>query len=1028
MGKKGNCKSRGGLTAWSVGVIGCLLLVGVLAPAPAAAQSGGNSCIKEELGGNPSCSANDVRIASLSVAAGGPTSCVEGESVIVTLEALIESTAEKYGIGIWLNESGGSAQSDPTGTCYRDFLQPVSSGNADCNSTLGPFYDGDGDACGDLDAQGTGPCGTDVTGPCSEGGGTCLFTTYQFTTTLLCNDSNNDGTADVGSCTSWKQNPDGACTDELGTDPGNGSKCDCSIAEVIGLQTGCASDAECDDDVFCNGSETCNLITGDCDPGTPPDCGFQTTECTLGVCDETADQCVPQPFAQGTSCGDGTDTDCDNPDTCDGLGSCEVNNEPSTTVCRTAAGVCDVAEQCDGAGSCPGDSFVTGGTECRASADVCDVAEDCTGSSAACPADGFDTGTECRATAGVCDVPEDCDGSGVSCPADGFDTGTECRATAGVCDVPEDCDGSGVSCPADGFDTGTECRATAGVCDVPEDCDGSGVSCPEDGKSTSLCRAALDVCDATEFCDGTNNDCPANGVLPSTTVCRAGAVCDPEELCNGTDITCPSDVVSGEGDPCGDPTSNACTLADTCDSLGVCLPNNLACSAVTDSALCSFDFSTKRGCVDGSGTPTGQPCDVVTGLVAPASDGLSCSDVGAVSCQPESQFRLLFTPDGKLWPAHKANATNPGQFYYNLISDGSTIGLCDNDNSPCDTSVPNDCGDNNACVQACAGKLETFTISVPYPFITHGARPVHVYDGSLVTTDPFCVDDQTLEVTGACDFVTFDSTGCPAGESCDQQCFIPPEVALAALDRELEIGNWFDAPAPIIDWSCPTFNQSVVNNMGTCTLTVTATYPASCQLYVNIHLDFGLKGVHVDWNPGDGKPDRYDPDVATLSDWGSYDALVDESQMFAAGSLGIPDCKDLDFSHTTAFAGEGFGGKVQNLNIFKRPSGCFGLASTSSDGEGVTGATLSLVHPTDGVVLTAETDEDGYYLLEYKHKGKPTLYTVTLTTQDGTVLSGQVTLKGNGFAEVNFDLTMGTVEVVKDGSKTGSRGKASRAR
>ena len=533
---------------------------------------------------------------------------------------------------------------------------------------------------------------------------------------------------------------------------------------------------------------------------------------------------------------------------------------------------------------------------------------------------------------------------------------------------------------------------TAGVCDVAEACDGSGVSCPADAKST--------------------------------TVCRAGAVCDPEELCNRTDITCPSDVVLGEGDPCGDPTSNACTLADTCDDSGFCQPNNLACAAVTDSSLCSFDFSTKGVCVDGGGTPTGQACDVLTGLVEPASDGMSCSDVGAVSCEQENQFRLLFTPDGKLWPTHKANATNPGQFYYNLISDGSTIGLCDNDNSPCDTSVPNDCGISNTCVQACVGMLETFTISVPYPFITHGARPVHVYDGSLVTSDPFCVDDQTLEVTEACDFVTFDPTGCPAGESCDGQCFVPPEVALAALDRELSIGNWFDAPAPIIDWSCPTFNEMLVNNMGTCTLTVMATYPASCQLYVNLHLDFGLKGVHVDWNPGDGKPDRYDPDLtAGASDWGSYDALVDQSQMFAVGTLGIQDCKDLDFSHSTDFAGEGFGDTAQNLNIFKKPSGCFGLATTSSDGEGVTGATLSLMHPIDGIVLTAETDEDGYYLLEYKHKGKPTAYTVTLTTADGTELSGQAILKGNGFAEVNFDLTTGTVEVVNDGSKTGGGGK-----
>src|SRR5262245_51101212 len=57
-----------------------------------------------------------------------------------------------------------------------------------------------------------------------------------------------------------------------------------------------------------------------------------------------------------------------------------------------------------------------------------------------------------------------------------------------------------------------------------------------------------------------------------------------------------------------------------------------------------------------------------------------------------SQFRLLYTPDsGGYW---KLNATNPGQFYYNVF-----------DNNP-------------------TGKIQ-FTL--PYPWVTQGAQPIHAY-------------------------------------------------------------------------------------------------------------------------------------------------------------------------------------------------------------------------------------------------------------------------------------------------------------
>src|SRR5262249_255245 len=84
----------------------------------------GGACIKDATGlNNPACTANDVRISGLSVIS-GPTTCTPGETLNLTLQATIESGPARYDIGIWLNETGGSALSDPTGTCYRNILTP----------------------------------------------------------------------------------------------------------------------------------------------------------------------------------------------------------------------------------------------------------------------------------------------------------------------------------------------------------------------------------------------------------------------------------------------------------------------------------------------------------------------------------------------------------------------------------------------------------------------------------------------------------------------------------------------------------------------------------------------------------------------------------------------------------------------------------------------------------------------------------------------------------------------------------------
>jgi hypothetical protein len=389
-----------------------LLLVSLLITTQATAQSSGNLCIKEKLGGDPPCTANDVRFAALDVLS-GPTGCMLGETINVTVLVTLESGPERFDIGIWINESGGSALSDPDGTCYRDFLDPVSIDNSDCDLDGGPYYNapGEDDSCGDVPAVGSDPCGG-LTGPCSDGGGTCLFTFRTVTLDLLCSDGDGNGFVDAGWATSWDNNPDNDCNDELDTDPGTGSKCfhhdlldldgiavfctgidpateccDPESGEVTpiddgvdctedvcdpntGIVTHTPNDGDCDDGLFCNGAETCDPVL-DCRPGTNP--------CVPPLfCDEVGDTCI----------GCLTDEDCDDGvdctvDTCDS-GSCV--NTPDDGSCDDGL-YCNGAEVCDPISNCQaGTDPCSDGSDCTE--DTCD--EDTDTCENLCVAEGWD--------------------------------------------------------------------------------------------------------------------------------------------------------------------------------------------------------------------------------------------------------------------------------------------------------------------------------------------------------------------------------------------------------------------------------------------------------------------------------------------------------------------------------------------------------------------------------------------------------------------------------------------------------------
>ena len=255
--------------------------------------------------------------------------------------------------------------------------------------------------------------------------------------------------------------------------------------------------------------------------------------------------------SSGSLCGDPKDTECDNPDTCNGSGSCQANFEPEGTDC----GICAA---CNGSASCEYDE--TQDSDCavfncpkfdgfcalyRDTIQECKGIGECAGSVEECFIDYLSSDEVCRKSDGACDIAENCTGSSADCPADAKSTG-QCRPADGVCDVAEYCNGVADNCPADSFKNDTAvCRTSAGDCDIADYCTGSSADCPADAKSTAKCRDSDGVCDVAEYCNGVADDCPEDGFENEEKVCRAAVDgCDEEEKCTGSSADCPEDVKS----------------------------------------------------------------------------------------------------------------------------------------------------------------------------------------------------------------------------------------------------------------------------------------------------------------------------------------------------------------------------------------------------------------------------------------------------------------------------------------------------
>lgn len=298
-----------------------------------------------------------------------------------------------------------------------------------------------------------------------------------------------------------------SCTVELGCSPGTPPNCDdgvtCTEDACDESARSCrhtAVDAACSDDLFCNGSEICDPAGG-CEAGSVPNCD-DGVGCTVDLCEEAGDRCTNTPDT--AACDD--DTFCNGSETCDPAGGCLPGTPPceGPLVCNEATDVCagclsdaacDNGVYCDGQETCvigagvciPGeavrcdDAVACTVDSCNEEADRCDRAPD----TAVCDNGLFCDGAEiCNPSTGCQSAAAPGCDDGIACTVDACVEATDsCRHVPddSVCDNGVYCDGEEVCSESGGCEEGEQvtCRPDSFNCSV-ERCDESSDRCASD--------------------------------------------------------------------------------------------------------------------------------------------------------------------------------------------------------------------------------------------------------------------------------------------------------------------------------------------------------------------------------------------------------------------------------------------------------------------------------------------------------------------------------------------------------------------
>ncbi len=546
----------------------------------------------------------------------------------------------------------------------------------------------------------------------------------------------------------------------------------------------------------------------------------------------------------------------------------------------------------------------------------CDDGNDCTANTcdsssgrAVCGNPPVANGTSCD-DGTACTVSDTCQGGvctpgsspscddGNPCTDDSCDSGSGCthvnnNAPCGndvFCDGADVCSGGACTHPGD------PCTATGDFCDEAHDrcndcrnnsdCGPGAPYCkPETGTCTE-CGGDTDCHDPSKpYCDTGNNTCL--GCL-NDAQCDNGNVCDGGEFCSGS--VCHSGTLLGcdDGNPC---TADSCNPGSGCTHADVGDAEDGSCESVTDTMYCPLPDDTFR----------------LINLQNPTA--------GTSGTIVQNDYLL--------------NASNPGQWYYNVFYSGTP------------------------------GSSFNLQIAIPWPFVTNGANPIQVHDGS----GPASV---TLG---------------------DGRCFVPSD-ALAGYSITTDGGHTSTSGYPVILRS-----DYTTQNLGsTSRVYVSGSVPSTGLAYVTIHLDYGLKKT-TGWQQAIDLTTLLGPDT-------NLDGTPDG---FGSGPVSVKggtpaNVNGQDYTFSASF-GPTLSSRVYSTNTFKKNPGVSGMTVTTN-GKPKAGVVVRLLGSAGNLIASASTDQDGFYQIKYKHTGKAATFTVALP---GYNQVQTITLKANGSALVLFD-------------------------
>ncbi|MCH7591643.1 MAG: hypothetical protein IH989_02530, partial [Planctomycetes bacterium] len=359
----------------------------------------------------------------------------------------------------------------------------------------------------------------------------------------------------AGTCQTNLQPTGAACGDPTTTDCDRADSCDgggtcLTHLEPTGSACGDPSDTDCDAPDTCDGLGIC--LANVAPTGLP--CGNSVgNQCDDPDSCDGAGLCEPNFVLAGTACGNPADSECDNPDTCDGDGVCEPNHELDGTLCSDDGNDCR-DDTCLG-GVCSHPLSIVG-TPCGdPTATDCNDPDACDGAGTCLPA-LVSSGTLCGdPSSTLCTAPDTCDGFGTCLPNDVPDTtscddGSFCETgatcLAGLCGGGSaiDCD-DGLPCTVDSCnELAQQCDhdLIAGSCLIAGACFADGQPNPDN--DCQVCDSFLDAtdwtllpagsaCDDRDPCTGTGD--PGIGF----------DACDAVGLCTGTtDPNCNDDCIN----------------------------------------------------------------------------------------------------------------------------------------------------------------------------------------------------------------------------------------------------------------------------------------------------------------------------------------------------------------------------------------------------------------------------------------------------------------------------------------------------